>query len=140
MDYTNLHKCLFSTELFDKPPKIFNNLKEKIGKYVNEFINKNPNLLKNLNIKNEVSGYKYEKLSNIFNYNKSFHIPVISIDLAMCKSYMKKMNKVNLFARDIHLNFEYNDGKNTYKICQHPYYVNGNKRLLYIVKNDKYIK
>ena len=52
MDYSNLHKCLFSTELFDKPPKIFNNLKEKIEKYVNEFINKNPELVKNLNIKN----------------------------------------------------------------------------------------
>lgn len=139
MDYTNLHKCLFSTELFNKPPKFLDDLKEKLEEYVKIFIDDNMELVKELDIKNEISRYKYEKPSNILNPNKSLRIPVISINWRMSKSYMKKHNKVNLFAKDINLDFEYKNGKNTFKICQHPYYSNGNKRLLYIVKDARYI-
>lgn len=140
MDYTNLHKCLFSEEffgMFDKPPKFFNELKNSVKKYVDEYIKNNQDLVKKLDIKDEVTQFKYKTPSNILTLKKTLKIPAISIDLKLFKKYIKENNEVNLFARDINFNFKCEIGKNVYIAGQHPYYTHGNKRLTYKIEYEK---
>lgn len=136
----NINKIMKSVERLEvgfKPPIYYNELIKKLNKYVIDYINKNSNFVKKLDIKNEVSKYEYKipKYKDKLNWKSYYlNIPIISTDL---KKHKEEFGKFR--ADEINLKFEYKFENETFKICSFPYYTNGNKRLTYMLVNTKRI-
>ena len=139
----NINKCLLSNEGIEigfAPPEYLNDLLKKLNNYMTQWIKNNSKVIEKFDIKNEVPNFKYKlpKCKDKLNW-KSYYliIAVLSCDYKKVKEYFKETKKNNLLAKDLNLNFVYEYKKEKFIISQRPCYSHGNKRISYMLMNDK---
>jgi hypothetical protein len=142
----NINKILKSVEGLEvgfKPPIYYDDLYNKLKKYVSDYMKTRSNLITKFDIRDEVSKYTYKlpKQRDKLNW-KSYYlaIPVISIDLKKQKEDAKEKQKVfwKWSKEVLNIDFEYTYKNESFYIdSYHPYFTNGNKRLTFYLTHKK---